>query len=70
MTPKEKCDEFVKRFNDAQDGRSVMGQGGKKCALICVDEILRALDEQKTFTAHKIHTERYYNEVKKEIEKL
>jgi hypothetical protein len=65
MTPKEKADELVKRMyavhsNSASD---ITLYFAKQCALIAVDEVIA---EYGTFF-QRIH---YWQEVKKEIEKL
>ena len=61
MTAKEKAEELVNKYLQIYDGRVPQG---KKCALICVDEILDAV----TTIADKRFD--FYTEVKKEIEKL
>ena len=64
MTPKEKAKEFVERFNEHIEYDTNFKDEtikAKKRALICVDEILRIFN----FTDVK-----YWQEVKKQLEKL
>jgi len=62
MTPKEKADELFTKFS----GNTVHFDAAKQCALIAVDEILNAIEQIfETFEERK-----YWQEVKKEIEKL
>jgi hypothetical protein len=68
MTPKEKAFELVLKFEDYTDCADERGFA-IKCALIAVHEILTWLK------AHSYSNKNYdafvfYNEVKKEIEKL
>jgi hypothetical protein len=69
-TPKEKAEELVRKYytfglnNPAQ---SFSWYECKQCALITVDEIIKALDEHQWQNRFVIE---YYNEVKTEIEKL
>ena len=71
MEAKDKAIELIEKFAPfANDDYYVSKDNTKQCALICVDEIITALNEQRTFTGHKIHLERFYEDVKKEIEKL
>ena len=66
MTPKEKALEIVQRFYNNQSSHSITSvafNSAKKCALICVDEILE--------NGSKNHnTWEYWIEVKQEINKL
>jgi hypothetical protein len=64
MTPKQKAEEIVFKFRNTlrADNRSWKAEY-KQCALICVDELIKeSMDNQ--------YTERYYKEVKQEIQKL
>jgi hypothetical protein len=61
MTPKDKAKELVNRF---RIGDRNMKSKAIQCALICVDEMLREIP--KRFDSE----ERYWEDVKKEIEKL
>jgi len=62
MTPKEKAQELVEKFNKNEKlFHSIDFYQAKQCALIAVNEIL---DVCKTYLSP------YYLEVKKEIEKL
>jgi len=59
MTPKEKAEELIKKFTEWTDHR----QSAKECALIAVDEIVRN-------GIYSFEDNRYWEEVKQEIEKL
>ena len=71
MTAKEKAKELLKRFMSIEDSKSEFIKGSvlltsteaKQCALICVDEILKAMYVENRGNP-------YWNEVKQEIEKL
>jgi hypothetical protein len=73
MTPKEKAGWINERFyfalpnNGSFTGINSINdrwKDAKKCALIAVDEIMNALDENGSWNYD------YWNEVKQEIEKL
>ena len=73
MTAKEKADQLTQRFyfslpnNGSQTGINNVHsrwEEGKICALIAVDEIMNALEENGSWNYD------YWNEVKQEIEKL
>ena len=64
MTPKEKAKELVQLFYNNQCSHSVTElayKSAKKCALICVDEILEFHDRIDV---------KYWKEIKQEINKL
>lgn len=70
MTPKEKAEELVNKFNpvsnwylDSDTKRTV--REGKQCALIAVDEIIKFISDDPYY---KDYT--FFEEVKTEIEKL
>lgn len=71
MTPKEKAEELFKKYNPHVLQRDFFGDDvekikTKQCALISVDEILKAF-----WYTHKNESEyRYWQEVKQEIEAL
>ena len=70
MTPQEKAIKLVIKFsNYACWGRfedeDENLQNSKKCALIAVDEVWRQLESARVFEDYD-----YWQEVKKEIEKL
>ena len=70
MTAKEKAEELVERFLDA-DYSDLSIHGTKQCALICVDEILKALYEVEYWERDSaIKICKHYKEVKQEINKL
>ena len=66
MTAKEEAKELVNRFLQIYDGRV---PHAKRCALICVDEIVSEhLDEGiNSYVQKRID---YWSEVKEEINKL
>ena len=73
MTPKEKADELVQRYNVLQtfiDGFS--HEHAKECAIICVDEILLNLgnmvDGKPFYSSH--NAIKFYQQVKEEIQNL
>lgn len=61
MKAVDKAKELVNKFLQIYDGRVPQA---KQCALICVDEMLREIP--KRFDSE----ERYWKEVKQEIERL
>ncbi len=63
MTPKEKAKELLDRF-DLPSG--LMSRERKQCALIAVDEIIKAMDNVMLPNPFK----QYWNKVKQEIEAL
>ena len=71
MTPKEKAKELVQvYFNEVSDANPLEDilVSAKRCALICVDEILESLWN----VGHSSSNDeiKYYKEVKQEINKL
>jgi hypothetical protein len=60
MTPQEKANELVDRFDETLTYLESK-QKAKQCALIAVEEILHTCVESMIY---------YWNEVKQEIEKL
>ena len=68
MTPKEKAEELIRRFY------SIGAIECKQCALIAVDEIFEfmKMDDEYTETVSNANSKwvDYWEEVKKEIEKL
>ena len=71
MTPKEKAKEIFIGFYRELPPQSAtpfdMNEIAKKCASICVDEII---EELKRYTDPDSLGVLYWNDVKKEIEKL
>jgi hypothetical protein len=66
MTPKEKAEELVHRYDTMQsviEGFSL--EDAKQCALICVDEILIVIENERVYESID-----YWEEVKKEIKLL
>jgi hypothetical protein len=69
MTPKEKAEQLFQLylpFVDSLGNIEDIKYRCKKCALIAVDEIIEALENNAANSASWL----YYEEVKKEIEKL
>lgn len=78
MTPKEKCDELIRKFIPLCNGTTEIGYGeygfveeerndnAKKCALICVEEIISASEYNNVETWNKD----WWENVKSELEKL
>ena len=64
MTPKEKAKELVNKM-----AFEICKTDAKQCALIAVDEILKAVDNPDETYLMK-HSVNYWTEVKQEIEKL
>lgn len=66
MTPKEKAKELVDRFyNEVR-----YMQRSKECALIAVDEVLKAIPDASDYDSPYNHELVYWQLVKEEIEKL
>ena len=70
MTPKEKAEELVDKFENYSfmdiDARISSFESAKQCALIAVDELIK--QERKTDDYYEIGS--YWQEVKQEIELL
>lgn len=69
MIPKNKAKELIKKFTiiaDDCNGIYEMSIATKEKALICVDEIMQAMDNVMLPNPFK----QYWEEVKKEINKL
>ena len=78
MTPKEKAIELIDKFNNhtvkelvyLKNGKVIEGKTeAKQCALIAVDEILKAVDNPDETYLMK-HSVEYWSQVKQEIENL
>jgi hypothetical protein len=69
MTPKEKAEELFAKYLDST---SITLSGAKRCALIAVDEILENFGLRVNGKDHYCgkYTIEFYQEVRKEIEKL
>ena len=70
MTPKEKAEELVKKYEIQflSFGDYLPTSKAKQCALIAVDEII--LEREVIFAARDIPTGTFWHEVKAEIEAL
>ena len=64
MTPQEKAKELVSKYYIFNH---IGNTHAKKCALICVNEIL---EDRKEVDGMRVINDPYWMEVKKEIEKL
>ena len=64
MTPKEKAIELVEDMHDAPE--TGYNEHAKVCALVAVDEILSVITNSNDYYIMS----NYYQQVKKEIEKL
>jgi hypothetical protein len=69
MTPKEKAQELVDRFNQPDKTNYPYVHNAQQCALIAVDEILKAVNNPDETYLMK-HSVNYWTEVKQEIEAL
>jgi hypothetical protein len=72
MTPKEKAEELIEKYLNMNDGLikefiPIPIEGARQCALVAVDEVL---DDYEQFPYKVQFGKDYWNEVKKEIEKL
>jgi hypothetical protein len=71
MSPKEKADELVEKYRNVDVNQLefcwVCPDGAKQCALIAVEELI---DEQNSWQNGQVNPVLYWQEVKKEIEKL
>lgn len=67
MTPKEKAIKLINDFDEINlnANGNMTDSNGKKCALLCVDQIIQAIDNLQ----YNRKTD-YWENVKKEIEKL
>lgn len=65
MTPKEKAQDLFDKFNNPETTNYPYVHNAQQCALIAVDEIMDALDANNTGWNFL-----YWQEVKKEIDKL
>jgi hypothetical protein len=68
MTPKEKAKELLYKYYNLID-LELNYLESKQCALIAVDEILKAVDNPDETYLMK-HSVNYWTEVKKEIDAL
>ena len=69
MTAKEKAKKLVDMFLNEQNDTEEISQA-KQCALICVDEILKNIPEEvMSYKPFMMNTD-YWQEVKKEINKI
>jgi len=52
------------------EGEGVKKESANKCALICVDEILKEANELYRIERNELSDKEYWQEIKQEIEKL
>jgi len=69
MTPKEKAKELHRKFY-LLNGESDSWDIAKQCALIAVDEIIKANPHSNPFNTEVCSTMEYWQQVKQEIENL
>ena len=75
MTPKEKANELVDKFNKPNTTNYPYVHNAQQCALIAVDEIINSNPyklslEGEFLTEHITYDINFWEEVKKEIEKI
>lgn len=76
MTPKEKAEQLIGKYfdtfvNDEEEYYSgTAWRLSKKCALIAVDEIMKAIPDASDDDSPYNHELVYWQDVKQEIEKL
>jgi hypothetical protein len=73
MTPQEKAEELFDKFYLVKDERGLCRLNefiAKQCAIIAVDEILKAVKKDSDFTITYELAKQYYQQVKLEIENL
>ena len=71
MTPKEKSEELVNKFN--YENKHFFMLDSKKCALLCVDEIIKSgctLPSNNSYYGCNEEASGYWLKVKSELEKL
>ena len=68
MTPKEKAIELVQKFN--YDNKHFLMLDVRKCALICVDEMLKPIFIKGKRYDRTLEDILFLQEVKQEIKKL
>lgn len=70
MTPKEKALELLKKFDQESHGR----RATQRCAILCVDEMLKEFDKRFAPASHTaaVYADNYayWFNVKSEIENL
>jgi hypothetical protein len=69
MTPKEKAVELFDKFNNPDITHYPYVHNAQQCALIAVDEIIKAVNDPDDTFLSKDGVD-YWEEVKQEIEKL
>jgi glutathione synthase/RimK-type ligase-like ATP-grasp enzyme len=75
MTPKDKAEELIEKYLNMNDGLiqefiPIPLEGARQCALVAVDEIMKAIDFDWMEVQNLESEHRYWQEVKQEIEKL
>lgn len=73
MTPKEKAKEMIFKFRSIgliTGSKFCKWDEAEKCALICIDEILKYQPYDIYTIEQSNNVNKYWQEVKKEIEKL
>jgi hypothetical protein len=70
MTPKEKADELYCKYDSLFKAPFKKHQNLKQCALIAVDELISSHNKWDDYAQTNSEEYYYWQEVKKEIEKL
>ena len=68
---KDKAVELVDRFTELEDVEMYIGKA-KQCAIICVDEILKALESDRIIygSVYRYEENEFWQQVKHEIQQL
>ena len=71
MTPQEKADELIRKYYRNSDliDEDLTWTQAKECALIAIDEIIKAIDFDWMEVQNLNSQHRYWQQVKQEIEK-
>lgn len=73
MIPKEKANDLVNKFFEFDFNEFLSDEEcAKQCALICVNEIIEELDfiSELMTSNYDWHRNKYWQEVKQELEKI
>jgi hypothetical protein len=70
MTPKEKAEELFEKFNNPDTKYYPYVHNAQQCALIAVNEIINSNPHSNPLNTEVYSTMDWWQEVKKEIEKL
>lgn len=70
MTPKEKAEDLVAKFNNPDRTNYPYVHNAQQCALIAVNEMLNDYPSQVPKNSYEMVRHLFWQEVKQEIEKL